>query len=27
VRVVAPQDKRPARSVRMVTTIALRRAS
>ena len=26
VRVVAPQDKRPARSVRMVTTIAVRRA-
>ena len=25
-RVVAPQDSRPARSVRMVTTIALRRA-
>ncbi len=26
VRVVAPQDKRPARSVRMVTTITVRRA-
>jgi hypothetical protein len=26
VRVVAPQDKRPARSVRMVTAIAVRRA-
>ncbi len=26
VRIVAPQDKRPARSVRMVTTIAVRRA-
>lgn len=26
VRVVVPQDKRPARSVRMVTTIAVRRA-
>jgi hypothetical protein len=25
-RIVAPQDKRPARSVRMVTTIAIRRA-
>jgi hypothetical protein len=26
VRIVAPQDKRPARSVRMVTTITVRRA-
>ncbi len=26
VRIVAPQDKRPARSVRMVTSIAIRRA-
>jgi hypothetical protein len=26
VRVIAPQDKRPARSVRMVTTIAIHRA-
>ena len=26
IRVVAPQDKRPARSVRMVTTITVRRA-
>lgn len=26
IRIVAPQDKRPARSVRMVTTIAVRRA-
>jgi hypothetical protein len=26
VRIVVPQDKRPARSVRMVATIAVRRA-
>ncbi len=26
VRIIVPQDKRPARSVRMVTTIAVRRA-